>query len=429
MKKFVNLLRKEIKELVTLQLILSLVFTLILFNFLGSITKSEIKKSTQIRDIYVLDLDKSNFSKEVLSNLSLANFKVKLVNDLISKEDKSTAIEYAKKEKLNFVMIIPEGFGKKVSDFQPTEIEIYSFIRSFSMGSTIGSAVINNVISAINNYVSNNFLKSKFPDLDPENIKQPIKSKEFVVIKDKIEEASASQVMNFVYSQSIFIPIVLMIVIMYASQMVLSAIAMEKQDKTLETLLTVPISRRYIVIAKMSGAGIVGLISASIYMLGYSNFMSGITGGVNVQDLSRDIVVRLGLVFTPQGYFLLGLSLFLAILCALALSTILGVMAEDLKSASGYSFPIIILIMIPYFLSLFTDINSLSLPVKILIMAIPFSHPFIASSNILLGNYPIVFYGIIYMLLVFIVLVVIAAKIFSTDKVITMKLRFGRKTS
>jgi len=65
--------------------------------------------------------------------------------------------------------------------------------------------------------------------------------------------------------------------------------------------------------------------------------------------------------------------------------------------------------------------------VKLLVYAIPFSHPFIASSSILLGNYSIVYYGVIYMLAVFIILILVAAKIFSTDKVITMKLSFGKK--
>ena len=46
-----------------------------------------------------------------------------------------------------------------------------------------------------------------------------------------------------------------MIIIMYSAQMVISAIAMEKQNKTLETLLTVPIPRTSIVTAKMLSLG------------------------------------------------------------------------------------------------------------------------------------------------------------------------------
>jgi ABC-2 type transport system permease protein len=85
------------------------------------------------------------------------------------------------------------------------------------------------------------------------------------------------------------------------------------------------------------------------------------------------------------------------------------------------------MVMIPYFISLFADINTVSLPVKIFILAIPFSHPFLVSQNLYLGNYGMIFGGLAYMLVVFTVLVVFAARVFSSDKILTMKLRFGKK--
>ncbi|PMQ02327.1 MAG: ABC transporter [Dictyoglomus sp. NZ13-RE01] len=425
MRKFLNLIRKEIRELITPQLIFSLLFTIALFYFMGSLVKTETKKAISFRDIYVLDLDKSKLSEDILNNLSFANFKIHLLKE----KDRESAISYAKENKIDFLLIIPEGFASGISKFQLKEIETYSFIRSLSLSSSVSSSIVNEVISAINRYLSDNFIKEKFPDIDPDNLKNPIKTKEFVIVKDKVAEGSAGAVSSFVYSQSVFIPIILMMVIMYSSQMVLSAIAMEKQDKTLETLLTVPISRSQIVVAKMIGAGLVGLISAGIYMFGFRFYMGGFMGDISVSDQIKGVAQKLGLQFTTEGYVLLGISLFLAILCALALSTILGVLAEDLKSAQSASLPLTFLVIIPYFLSLFSDINSLSLPLKILVWIIPFSHPFIASQNVLLGNYSIVYYGIIYMLVVFAILILIASKIFSTDRILTMKLRFKGKKS
>jgi len=221
-----------------------------------------------------------------------------------------------------------------------------------------------------------------------------------------------------------------MMIIIYASQMVISAIAMEKQNKTLETLLSVPISRTSIVTAKMLASGLVGLISAVIYMFGYRFSFSGLMGGGQAQAGSSGmggVIQKLGLAMTANSYVILGISLFLAILCALAMATILGVLAEDYRSAQSLFMPLIFLVMIPYFLSFFSDPMTLSLPTKILIWAIPFSHPFLTTQNLLLENYTEVLGGILYMLVFFIVLIIIAARIFSTDKVLTMKLKFRRK--
>jgi ABC-2 type transport system permease protein len=309
-------------------------------------------------------------------------------------------------------------------------METYSFLRSFSIVGSRTSVILGSVISALNNYISDDFLKKKIPDFSPEKLKKPVRSKDFVIIKGRMAEGSASSIAGFISNQSLFIPIILMMIIIYSSQMVISAIAMEKQNKTLETLLTVPISRTSIVTTKMLASAVVGLISAVIYMFGFSYYMSGFMGDVRQQVASEGlgrVIQELGLAPTANSYLILGISLFLAILCALAMATILGVLAEDYRSAQSLIMPVIFLVMIPYFLSFFSDIKNLSLPVKLFVWAIPFSHPFLTTQNLLLENYTAVFGGIVYMLVFFIFLIAIAARIFSTDRVLTMKLRFRRK--
>ncbi|MCJ7644783.1 MAG: ABC transporter permease, partial [Candidatus Aminicenantes bacterium] len=352
---------------------------------------------------------------------------VKFEIDAMAQEDKDTAIEAAKKSDTSLLLVVPQGFGESVSRLESKEIDSYTFLRSFSLSNLKKSEIFKAIVAATNNYLSNENLKKKVPGIDPEALKNPIKSRDFVIVNDRMAQGSASAIAGFVYSQSIFVPIILMMIIIYSSQMVISAIAMEKQNKTLETLLTVPIKRTSIVTAKMLAAGLVGLLSAAIYMIGFKSYMGGMMGDVKVSADLNNVVQKLGLVLSTNGYLLLGISLFFAILCALAMATILGVLAEDFRSAQSLIMPVIFLVLIPYFLSFFSDIRTLSLPVKLLVLAIPFSHPFLASQNIILENYSAVLYGILYMAFFFLVLVVIAARIFSTDRVLTMKLRWGKK--
>ncbi|MGB8952242.1 MAG: ABC transporter permease [Candidatus Aminicenantales bacterium] len=423
MKKFFNLLIKEIRELITRQLIFSLIVMLGLFYFIGQLAKKEVIKAVQPQKISILDLDRSASSQELIRNLRSERFEI----ELMEANTKESAIDAAKEGNTNLLLVIPRGFGESVSEFPARELETYSFIRSFSLSGMKNSAVPRRVVSAINGYYSNALLQEKLPEADPDYLKNPIKSKDFVIVKSRMAEASAEQITGLVYSQSVFIPVILMMIIIYSSQMVISAIALEKQNKTLETLLTVPISRTSIITAKMLSSGLVGLLSAAIYMIGFRYFMRGFSGDIPSPSQMTGIVQKLGLSFTTNGYLILGASLFFAILCALAMAMILGVLAEDFRSAQGLIMPMIFLVMIPYFLSLFSDVNSLSLPLKIFILAIPFSHPFLTTQNIFLENYSFVLYGILYMFLVFVVLVLIAAHIFSTDKILTMKLKWGKK--
>jgi ABC-2 type transport system permease protein len=423
MKRFTNLLAKEIRELITFQLVISLAFTMGLFYFMGELAKKEVKRAEATQKISVLDLDRSDLSKGLLDGLRLVRFEI----DTMAQNDKDAALEAAKKSDTSLLLVVPQGFGESVSRLEPKEIDSYTFLRSFSLSSLKKSEIFKAIVAATNNYLSNENLKKQVPGIDPEALKNPIKSRDFVIVNDRMVQGSASAIAGFVYSQSIFVPIILMMIIIYSSQLVISAIAMEKQNKTLETLLTVPIKRTSIVTAKMLAAGLVGLLSAAIYMIGFKSYMGGMMGDVKVSADLNNIVQKLGLVLNTNGYLLLGISLFFAILCALAMATILGVLAEDFRSAQSLIMPVIFLVLIPYFLSFFSDIRTLSLPVKLLVLAIPFSHPFLASQNIILENYSAVLYGILYMAFFFFVLVVMAARIFSTDRVLTMKLRWGKK--
>ena len=426
MKKFLNLLFKEIKELINLQLLISLLFTVFLFYFIGQMAKTEMKKAMRTQKIAVLNLDDSPFSEQLIGNLKTANFQAEMIKD----PDKQKAIDETRTSDINLLLVIPRGFGQSLETQEIKEIETYSYLRTFSIVGSRSSIIINAVIKAINEYLSNDFIKKRIPDLSPEKVKNPIKSKDFVIVKDRMAEGKAEAVAGFVSSQSIFVPVILMMIIIYASQMVISAIAMEKQNKTLETLLTVPISRTSIVTAKMFASGLVGLISAVIYMFGFRYYMGGFMGDISraaAADGVTGVIQKLGLAMSTKGFLILGVSLFFAILVALALATILGVLAEDYRSAQSLIMPLIFLVMIPYFLSFFSDPKTLSLPAKILLYAIPFSHPFLTTQNLLLENYSAVLYGILYMLVVFIVLIFIAARIFSTDKVLTMKLKFRKK--
>jgi len=423
MKKFNNLLIKEIRELVTRQWIISLLMTMFLFYFMGDLAKREVKRAVAMQKITVLDLDRSELSGGLLNNLKAMNFKINQAQE----SDKESAVTAAKAGEVSFLLVIPQGFGEAIARFETKEIETYSFLRSFSLGGARNSSILQGVISAINGYLSSDFLKKKLPDFNPDNIKNPIKSKDFVIVKDRMAEGSASAISGFVYSQSIFVPIILMMIIIYASQMVISAIAMEKQNKTLETLLTVPIPRTSIVTAKMLSAGIVGLVSAVIYMVGFKSYMGGLTGDVTAASGIQSVIRKLGLAMTTNGYIVLGISLFFAILCALAMATVLGVLAEDFRSAQMLIMPLIFLVMIPYFISFFADFKTLSWPVKLLVWAIPFSHPFLATQNIILEDNRAILFGVLYMGAFFGVLVFLAARIFSTDRVLTMKLRWRKK--
>jgi len=423
MKNFSHLLVKEIKELVNKQLIISLVMMLLIFSFIGNVTKKEMKKAVAKQKIAVLDLDQSDLSRNLIGTLNMASFIIEEQSG-----EKEEVIQKLRQSDLGLLVVIPPGFSQEVANFKPVEVETYAYLRGISISGTRTSEVVKALLDTTNDFLSNQYLKKRLPDINPAEIKSPIKNREFIIVKDRMAEGSSAAVIGTLYMQSYLLPIILMMIIMYSSQMVITAIAMEKQNKTLETLLTVPISRQAIAMAKMLAAGLVGLLSAAIYLYGFqmafsfpTDELSSVTGGL------APILKQLGLTIDTQGYVLFGLSLFLAILCALSIATVLGVLAEDYRTAQSLNIPLVFLILVPYFISLFADINTMSLPAKILVLAIPFSHPFFAMQNMMFGHMGMFWLGLAYNLVFVSVMLIWTTRIFATDRVLTMKLKWGKK--
>jgi len=224
---------------------------------------------------------------------------------------------------------------------------------------------------------------------------------------------SPSAIVGMLSSQSMLIPIVMMMIIIMAGNMVISSMALEKENKTLETLLTLPVKRTSIVTGKIVASAIIGLLLSIVYMIGMSYYFQGfgMSEGVNLADY--------GLVLTSQDLVLIGISLFITLIAALSLCMLLGTFAKNYKSAQTLTVPISMLAMVPMFITMFVDFDTLPLALKSLLFAIPFSHPMMAPRALLFNDYLLVIGGIVYVAIFAIVTISIVVWVFKTDRLLT----------
>ncbi|MCL5435915.1 MAG: ABC transporter permease [Patescibacteria group bacterium] len=423
MRKFFVLVKKEVQELLTPQMLLPLLIIVVAFVFIGKVAGSEAAKTAEPQPVGILDLDHTNTSALVAQTLSKNNLKLTEFSEISPEE----ALQQAKNQDLKILFVIPAGFERGFSG-KPLSLSIYTILKNFSFIGSRSTQSATVALAQINSALSRELIAEKAPQADPAVLQSPLRTEETVVIGSREAKISVSAVMGFISTQSTFIPIVLFLVITFASQLIALSMATEKENKTLETLLSAPVSRQAMVAAKLVGAGLVALLTAVVYLFGMRYYITGLTAGAGSgTTAASDAFNQLGLVFSAADYALLGLVLFFAILVALSISLILGAFAEDAKSVQGVTAPLMFLVLIPYFLTLFLDINSLSLGLKAFVYAIPFSHAFLAAPNILLKDYSAVFWGLGYMAVLVVIFIYIASRIFSSDKIMTLKLNFRRK--
>jgi ABC-2 type transport system permease protein len=127
------------------------------------------------------------------------------------------------------------------------------------------------------------------------------------------------------------------------------------------------------------------------------------------------------------GYAILGASLFVSLLSALALAVVVSVFAEDVRGAQSLLGFVYLPLFIPMIVLMFADINTLPLTIRIILLAIPFTHPMLAARAMTTGDYFTAIWGIGYVTIFTLVILYVAARIFATEKILTMRLRLRRR--
>lgn len=421
--KFYNLFRKELKEMLSLQTIMTMVISVIVLVAAGQAMSGAMSENSETAaDITICDKDNTEFTKNVISALKATvkeqGGEVRLVE--INSDNYS---EELKKLDENSVVIIPQGFTDQVTANEKAKVQFVQRMTSLAAMSNLntGSAT---ALAVIEQAVKSTIYQTI--DISADQITQledPIELDETTVIGNKSDNVSSSMLLSLCSAQSMVVPIIMFVLIMFSSQMILSAISTEKIDKTLETLLSAPVSRLSVLTSKMLAAGVVAALQAIVYMFGMSKMTGSLTAGISADtSVYENAMQNLGLTMNIGQYVLVGIQMFLSILIALSISLVLGALAKDAKSAQTLLLPITLAAMIPYMLSMVVDIKTVSPVLRYLVYAIPFTHTFMASENVMFGNYPLYLGGLIYQLILLVICMTIALKVFMSDRIFTMSI-------
>lgn len=435
--KFFNLLKKELMELLNKQMIFGIVIMLVLFSIIGQVMHSSIEEISKNQyKINVMDCDDTDFTESIFDDMKSMNADIKMIGKEFSGKEFQ---DIMKENDIESLVVIPEGFTKDLLENKNlsalTSVSVMKSASSVAMVSSDNSSAL----SLLQSVISDKLMKNGgFSEQDIALVQQSFKVSEITVVSDKSAEISMSTIIQNISVQNMIIPIIVFVLVMYTSQMIIGAISTEKIDKTLETLLSAPVSRSAVLGSKMLAAAIVALINAVSFMIGYYVLVGGaMTSAMSLDTVSSAVsdtisysnaMNQLGLHLEITDYLLVGIQTFLTIMISLSVSIILGAMANDAKSAQNLVMPVMMCAMIPYIISMVSDINTLPTVIKTLVYAIPFTHTFTAMNNLMFGNDKIFVFGIIYQAVVFAVCMFFAISIFNSDKIFTSSLNLGQKS-
>ncbi|MEM2136608.1 MAG: ABC transporter permease subunit [Candidatus Methanomethylicia archaeon] len=421
------ILRKEVKEMlrdpkILIGMILAPILILGVMSGIMNMVMSSAKESVSNPKVVVLDYDNTQLSNAIIDSLEYySGGRIIILHD-VSIGD---AVNIALGNEFSTIMVFPKGFEHNVSIGMRSIVEIYSIMSTLSIAESGASSIPSSIIDFLKSEIVNDRIRALLPNVDPNIFLNPIEKTEYSIIKGRIIKIPPQIIFSIIMSQSIFIPMSIMIVFISAMQFASTSIALEKEYKTLETLLTLPVSRFTILLAKLIGSVILAILGSASFMVAYTYYYTSITSfGMPVPNISLGDI---GLTITPLGFVLVGLTLFLSIVSSLVLAILIATFAEDVRSAQTLVGYLYFIIIVPMMVSMFTDISTLPMSIRIILYAIPYTYMLISPRAALLENYQFLVIGIIYMLIFSIIILYIASRFFRSEKVLTARISFKRK--
>jgi len=399
---------------------------LIMFGILGAVFNTSITSTQEaMKNISIVVVDEDNsFVSSAFKSFMQSNpaFKFKTYDSNSLDE----ALRILPQYNASAVVLLPNGLSNNISRGIPGQIKTYVALTSLSIVEQGKASVFQSVIEAFNKALSLQIITNNIPSTDPTFVSNPISGDYHTYFKGKTSSVPPEVVFGTLSTQSMMMPIIIMIMLITTMTMASTAVAIEKETKTLETLLTLPVNRITILIGKLSGSLFVAILGTITYLIGFNYYMSSLMGGIGGAQPQVDLSA-LGITITPIGYVLLGIVFFISIVATLAIAVTFSVFSEDVRSAQSSISYIYIIILIPILLLMFMDINTLPTYQQILLYIIPFTHTVVATRELLIGNYSTVLFNIIYLSAFTAVVLYLAAKLFATEKVFTMKFTLKRK--
>jgi ABC-2 type transport system permease protein len=170
---------------------------------------------------------------------------------------------------------------------------------------------------------------------------------------------------------------------------------------------------------KLAGSIVVAVAGAISYMIGFSYYMSSAFSFA--PEMTSMTTGEVGLGLQPVGALLLGVNIFVTLVSGLALAISLAVFTDNVRSAQSLTGFLVIPVIIPAIILMFSDISMLPPTVRLILLAIPYTHSIIASKAAFLGNYAVVLRSIAYIAVFTVIVLYLAARIFSTERIITAR--------
>ena len=431
------LLRKELKELLMEKSILigMIIVPLIMFPLIGGLTSFGIRSAAThvagVHEIGLVDLDNTDLSGRLLPNMLRDNGLKPIILDC---RERGECVRIAEDMDLKLVAIIPSGFSENFTKGLKSGVETIYILKSLSISEiTACEGLSSKLMKAIKSLAE----KIHGRGLNIEFLKHPADERSTIIYLGRSLRAPIEALASMLPAMIFGLPLVAMMTASYASSISATSIALEKESKTLELLLSLPVRRFTILLSKLLGTIIIVILGTISFMVGFAIYglmlSSAFIPEVGVETSVGGAVQTpfIGSIFTPSPIFMAVVlaSIFLGMIMTTCLGILIGVLCADVRSSQQLVGAVMMpLTIFPFFILIFSSIESLPAGVRLALLLDPYTHFFLAIMKGFIGDFPSAAISLAVMVGATIIMLAIGSWLFMGERLITMRIGFRRKS-
>jgi hypothetical protein len=344
----------------TLPTLLSENFTLP-FDFDGNLAGTEVS-----------ELRLSKYLIAVLEHVSADNTSILAGTIIISNESFNIVKEKSEQGNVNYWLQIPSNFSPIYATSNITSVELHHFTSGI-LGSAIFEARLGIILGQ--------------PPFTIVDVRKSVFMRS-VPISVGGEEGGFDFGVGFAGFLGI------LIAVLAPAPFVSASFAGEREKKTMEALLALPISRRTILLGKLcAGMALVGIFALmNIVGMFLNNYLLELAGSGDAERMSQRI--EMGMIdLTPLSIFSITVAIILAAFIAIGLGISIASLTKDVRTSETlYQMVMLLPAMLTGLVSMFVGVpESLGAPGALLLYLIPWTHSiaiFIKMSSPAIYNLP-----------------------------------------
>lgn len=383
------------------------VLPLLSLPMLGLVTLAVYK--TQPLSFAIVDGDNSNLSKTVLSTLSQY---ISLAAQS-SGQKASISIEGSlsialKSFGLDYVIYIPPGFGKNYSS-----LERVAYLEGYKRADSARADAAQSVFYNAVNYLSS-FLSTQRTELllhyanisaPVEAILNPVEVVQSFYVSGGSPAPPNAEELSYTARMLAF---ALFFVTTPALTYMVDSIMGEKERKTIESLLSLPISKKSLLGGKIIASSAIGIIAGAADVL-----------GVIIYFYLISVAYGSGTVFLSPG--LIAVHSFDVALTAFATCAIVSpliISARSSRGANTTAASVTGLAMVIFFFALFADISRLPPYIYYPLLLVPYTNGIMVLINYVQGSYSLFVLHLSLLLVESVALYIVAFKLFKEESLL-----------